>query len=330
MKSGFGYKNDNYPRRELMSTFFNRCLVSRYLNSFFLFIALTCLSSLTAQAEEWRLLSGTYQGVTYSSGWSFADGQYTAAKTWNLGTSATLPASGGSVLSFTTTTAAPPQVNLTNNTIDVSSLTYTSYAASFSLISSWSVGSVTPVAYVASALGDGTYSASWTAPTDPFGNTGEVTITFALASQVNVADPGVTDTGDVQKVANDIYIGNTATGARIVQWPAHKQDNIYLGTNIGVFGQLDLTAYTSNFFLDTASNVSADLTVAHDVVIGDVGSGSLSLIGASNSDITGSWSVPTKLTSDSLILGKNATASGTLTLYTSIDSYITSGVKVVD
>lgn len=173
---------------------------------------------------------------------------------------------------------------------------------------SYNIGALTPVPFTAN--GDGTYTASWVSPLGlnyPFSGDESVSITFALASSVDINDPGFTDSGDVGKVGNDVSIGTSATGKRTIEQNPHNLDNIFLGNTLGIDGNLVIRGVGE-------SRTDGVLTAAQNVVIGNFGVGNVSIEGVSGGKYGDRFAFA-KLIGNSIVLGKNPGAVGTLKIY---------------
>lgn len=286
--------------------------------------------SMPSQAAQWRIISTTY-GSQFYPGWSFEDGQYTANDRnsvfpFNMATSLALPsATSGYIttLRFADWSAlypqmTPPYVDLTTSTINLSSLVQEPWRTTYNSgdFSGWysykpydvsyNIGALTPVPFTAN--GDGTYTATWITPDPlngyPYGGGATASITFALASSVNIEDPGITDSGDVSKAGKDVYIGTNATGTRTVERPGHNFDNIFLGNTPGVDGNLVIRSVPE-------SRTVGELTAAREMVIGNYGTGTVNIQSLGGDKYTPATSA--RLTGSSIVLGKQAGATGTLT-----------------
>jgi uncharacterized repeat protein (TIGR01451 family) len=117
---------------------------------------------------------------------------------------------------------------------------------------------------------------------------------LALLAFAFPAQSAIVDTGDVQVIGNDIYIGTTADGTRTIDGgSADNKDNAFLGNSPGVTGTLRVGFdFVQSFF----SSLS--------LIVGNQGNGSL---------IADTLGV---ISANQLVLGKEAGSSGQAQVYT--------------
>jgi len=130
-----------------------------------------------ANAAVWQAISGNYNGAQLyaTPNFTFEDGVYKGSQASDQILTDNINSSQGTKrFSFLNLNASypfstsPPQVNLNNHTIDVSSLFFTGWSitnngTTYEPVIGWNVGPKDPVSFVNNV--DGSYTATWIMPT---------------------------------------------------------------------------------------------------------------------------------------------------------------------
>lgn len=124
-----------------------------------------------------------------------------------------------------------------------------------------------------------------------------VVITLLLTALSFSSLAEITDTGDVQVIGNDLYIGNSSDGFRLVVDEMVNHDNTYLGNAPDVSGILRVSKTLS-------VPCGPVFTNKYDIVVGNIGSGSLHV-----DNLATDCTAP-KMVSNRIILGNEVGSNG--------------------